>query len=613
MALDTNQIVTLINSKGCEILGYSREEILGQNWFDNFIPQENIKEIRVVFERLIMGNCKGVGYNENPIVRKDGTKRIMSWHNSILYGPAGELTGLFSSGEDITLRKRAEESLVAEHRFTESLIETAQTIILVLDTQGCIIRYNRYLEDISGYKLEETRGKDWFSTFLPPGDNDKIRELFKKAVGDICTHGNVNPIVCKDGRERYIEWYDTTLRDSKENIIGVLAVGQDITKRKRIEEELNQSQKMRAIGQLAGGIAHDFNNVLAGIIGYADMALDEVVSNERLSRYMRNILRAGDRARHLVNQILTFGRQKMERKTPVNLRPVIIEVVELLKASLPSSIQLSYDMKKDTCPIIANTTKVHETVMNLSTNAMHAMDEKGELKISLREEKTDEQQLGIMGTIEPGFYSVIEVKDTGSGIDEALITRIFEPFYTTKDTGKGTGLGLSVVYGVMQSHNGNIQIQSSVGKGTIFTLFFPKAEKTATLEEETSPDIKTGHERILFVDDEDLIKEMGYDLLVSLGYRVTSTTSSLEALKILQENPDSIDLLITDQTMPNMNGLELVQEIRKINSELPIILCTGFSSKVNDEKVAELGIKALCYKPLTKRDIAEKIREVLDV
>ncbi|MGD9201434.1 MAG: PAS domain S-box protein [Chitinispirillia bacterium] len=595
------------NPSVIKLLGYTQKEFVDLKYTELIHPDDLEKTINTLENNMLKG--KRIVDFENRYRHRDGYFRWLSWSVK----PVPEQNRIYAMAQDITRQKQAEEKHMIEHSFAECVIDTAQTIILVLDTQGLIVRYNRYLEDISGYRLEETRGKDWFTIFLPPGNHDKIRERFKEVVKDIQTRGNVNPIICKDGRQRYIDWYNTTLKDYKGNIIGLLAVGQDITERKKAEKELNQSQKMYAIGQLAGGIAHDFNNVLAGIIGYADMALDELTSNELLSLYMRNILTAGERAKHLINQILTFSCQGNEKKLPVNLRPVMKEVAELLKVSLPPSINLSVSIRKETCPVIADTEKVHEAVMNLSTNAIHAMDEKGELIISLQEEKTEDTRHGILGAIKPGFYSVIEVRDTGTGIDETLINRVFEPFYTTNKTGEGTGLGLSVVYGVMQSHNGNISVESCSGKGTIFKLFFPKSETMVTvMEEEIRKEPIKGHERILFVDDEELVKDMGTILLNSLGYKVSSTSNSLEALETIKKDPNSFDLLITDQAMPDMTGLELAHEIHKINSELPIVLCTGFSSKVSNEKIAAFGINAIFFKPLIKRDIAIKLREILD-
>lgn len=285
--------------------------------------------------------------------------------------------------------------------------------------------------------------------------------------------------------------------------------------------------------------------------------------------------------------------------------------MELFRVSLPSTITLVSKVDRDTCPVIADPTKVHEALMNLATNAVHAMDEKGELKVILREDTIGIEKNGIMGPIAPGIYSIIEVEDTGKGMDNALIERIFKPFYTTKGEGKGTGLGLSVVYGAMQSHSGNIEIESNRDKGTVFRLFFPKISKEVVSEIASRPQVPKGNEIILFVDDENSLVEMRKSMLSSLLYKVTAVTESRVELELLTNRIQDFDLLITDQTMPHISGIELARTILKLNPEFPIIICTGFSSKVDEKKAKEIGCRDFAVKPLTKRILAEKIRRAL--
>lgn len=382
-------------------------------------------------------------------------------------------------------------------------------------------------------------------------------------------------------------------------------------KQKELLTQPNQDQKMKAIGQLAGGIAHDFNNILGGIIGFADLSLDHAYKDDMLRKYQENILKAGNRAKNLVLQILSFSRQGDEDKVPVNITPILNEVIELLKASFPSTVQFNTNIQADTIPVVADSTKIHEIIINLATNAVQSMEEKGTLTINLKEEDVGYGISGILGSIDPGRYCIIEVMDTGCGIDDDVILQIFEPFFTTKEQGKGTGLGLSVVFGVMQSHKGNIQIDSEVGNGTTFRLFFPKSRQVIVTDKSDVKNLEKGSEKILFVDDEELLVDIGREILLSLGYNVTATRSSEEALKLFKENPMQYDLLITDQTMPFLSGIELIKEVLKLRPKLPIILCTGFSSRVNKKIVEQVGIEKILYKPIRKKDLADAVRMVL--
>ena len=401
-----------------------------------------------------------------------------------------------------------------------------------------------------------------------------------------------------------------SLADAEAGIL--VAIFHDMTEFNYLQEQLQQSLKMKAVGQLAGGVAHDFNNILSAVLGYAELASDEVKGKQPVSGYIENIIKAGSRAGQLVSRILTFSRQSNELKLPVSLTPIVNEVVELLRASLPSTTELKLQVVKDTSPVIADPGRVHEVLMNLASNAVSAMDEKGTVEVILREEKTASEIPGIIGPIAPGFYSVIEVRDTGEGMDESIISRIFEPFYTTKSDKKGTGLGLSVVYGVMQSHKGNIQLESIIGKGTVFRLYFPKTKEKTVSENIIKKSSPEGKERILFVDDEEVLAELGKSMLSALGYVVETATDSTEAYKLLLDSIQDYDLLITDQTMPNLTGIELAEKVLKIDPQFPVILCTGFSTKVNERKAKTAGCRGFAYKPLTRQLLADLIRTVLD-
>lgn len=380
---------------------------------------------------------------------------------------------------------------------------------------------------------------------------------------------------------------------------------------KMFNERMSRTQKMNAMGQMAGGIAHDFNNVLGAIIGFTELSLEQVSKDSNVYRYLTGIKKGGARAKDLVAQILTFSRQEEEKLLPLNLKPIIMELMEMLKATIPSSVELVNNYESESSPVLADATKIHEVIMNLSMNAVHAMEEKGTLTIHLREKRVDRALSGIIDTITPGNYTVIEVSDTGSGMSKEQLLKVFEPFYTTKVEGHGTGLGLSVVYGIMRSHKGDIQVESNLGVGTKFKLFFPKTDITVDKKNKNDMPVYRGTENILIVDDEELLVEMNSILFSDLGYNVTTCTDSLEALKLFKANPSAFDALITDQTMPNLTGDELSKEILQINRNFPIILCTGFSSKINERITKSIGIKRFFKKPIDKNELAKAVREVL--
>lgn len=876
-------------------------------------------------------------------------------------------------------RKQAEETLRKERNFSNTIIETAQTIILVLDTKGRIISFNPYMEEICGYSIDQVRGKDWFEAFLPQRDRRKIRELFKKAVNDIRTRGNINPIVTKDGREVEIEWYDKTIKNSNGKVTGVIAVGQDITERKKTEQklqyfqkavedssdaiglsdpegihyyqnkaftnlfgytleetaqgqgpmkiyrdeniacnvfetimngntfsgevemlakngqilhinlnaypikengdkvvglvgihtditnrkqaeqeilnlnqqieyilgatntgldiidpdfniryidpqwkkvygdttgrkcyqyfmdrdevcpgcgivkalntktiavteevlpkennrpiqvttipfkdsngqwlvaevnvditerkkaekklkdsyktlqkildsmpfgvitigtdkiirranraavkmagynstdelidqlchttlcpaqknkcpildmnqqvnqsektlvtkdgtkipilksvipinidgedvlleafinisdlkkerlqkekleaQLRQTQKMEALGTLAGGIAHDFNNILGALIGYTGLAQSDVPEGTLAHQNLQEALIAANRAKELVKQILTFSRKDKTELIPVQINSTITEALKMLRSTLPATIEIRQNIDSDST-ILADETQIHQVIVNLCTNAVHAMeDSNGTLEVKLNNVNIYKNTTTKYGILKQGKYVRLSIKDTGCGINKETQDRIFEPFYTTKEPGKGTGLGLSVIHGIVKSHKGMITIDSKPGQGTTFKIYFPSVTDTEITEDNEQKVIFGNSEHILFIDDEKPIVDMAEQMLQKLGYKVTTETSSTEALKLFQQQPDKFDLVITDQIMPELKGLQLAQKILNIRPDIPIILCTGYSEEVDLQEAKSIGVKQFVFKPLTKEEISRIIHTILD-
>ncbi|HKJ32671.1 MAG TPA: response regulator [Balneolales bacterium] len=410
---------------------------------------------------------------------------------------------------------------------------------------------------------------------------------------------------------RYYSITNSPIRHSGESISN-LTIVRDITESKAIEAQLYQARKMGSIGTLAGGIAHDFNNILSGIMGYTELALDSVERKSQLYNYLQEVFRAGNRARDLVKQILTFSRQTGQNRKPIQVRHIVNEALKFLRASLPTSTEVRRNIQSDAL-VLADPTQIHQVLMNLCTNADHAMREKGGvLEVKLEEVELDADFTALQPDMKPGAYLNLTVSDTGNGMPPDVLERIFDPFFTTKETGEGTGMGLSVVHGIIGSYGGAITAYSEPGQGSTFKVYLPIIETSKEAHIGPEESIPIGSERILFVDDESVLVNMGKQIFESLGYDVTTRTSSIEALELFKNQPDRFDLVITDMTMPNMTGEDLAQELIRIKPNIPIILCTGFSAKIDDQKASAVGIRALVLKPIVKREIATTVRKVLD-
>ena len=388
---------------------------------------------------------------------------------------------------------------------------------------------------------------------------------------------------------------------------------QEMSERERIQEQLRQAQKMEAIGTLAGGIAHDFNNILAAIIGFTEMAADDVSDRPEVEQNLKRVLRSAIRARDLVKQILTFSRKTNYQRIPLSLAPLVKETVQLLRASIPATIEIKLANTASSDTVLASPVEVQQVVMNLATNASLAMQEKGgTLEISLTDIDFTPDSPVLDTDVIPGEYVQLTVKDTGVGMSPDVMKRVFEPFFTTREVGKGTGMGLSVVYGIVKDLEGTVTVESEPGEGSTFRVLLPKAKTEHEEEQPHTAQIPGGKEHILFVDDEELLAEWGEAALQRLGYQVTVATNSTEALKAFSANPSLFDLVITDHAMPHMAGSQLSSELLKIRPDIPIILCTGHSEIMSREKAKDLGIRNFLMKPLSKQELAEAVRWVLD-
>jgi signal transduction histidine kinase len=386
----------------------------------------------------------------------------------------------------------------------------------------------------------------------------------------------------------------------------------EISARERLETQLVQAQKMEAVGTLAGGIAHDFNNILMAIIGFTEMALSGAEKGTTLHEDLTEVLVAGNRAKDLVGQILTFSRQSDQDRKAIQVKPIVHEALKLLRASLPATIEIAPNLESNAV-VKGDPIQIQQALMNLCTNAGYAMRETGgRLEVELKEVTLDSAQAAGFPEITPGQYLKLTVSDTGPGMSPEILERIFEPFFTTKSKEEGTGLGLSVVHGIVKGHQGAVRVSSKPGEGAVFTIYLPVFEESPEQEICGEGDIPIGTEHVLFVDDEKSIIRMAEKQIQSLGYEVTTSNSSIEALELFRKRSGEFDLVITDMTMPHMNGDELAGRLLSIRPDIPVILCTGFNPNIQYDKAKKICIRAVLHKPILRRDLAVKIREVLD-
>ncbi len=499
----------------------------------------------------------------------------------------------------------------SEERYRR-LVENAPLGILTVDTHGNILDVNGPLISIFGFpSVEEVRAINFFTSpsLVKAGVSRNFQHCLETGKqGDFEV-----PYRSHCGKESYLRYHLTPIRNSEGKITGVQALAEDITEKKRLEGQLLQAQKMEAIGTLAGGIAHDFNNILAAILGYIELASLDTSENSKINYNLQHSIMAAHRARDLVKQILAFSRQTRQERKLLDIGPIVKEGLKFLRASLPAIIEMRENIQPDLGMIETDPTQIHRVLMNLCTNAAQAMGEQaGVLEISLIKIDLDEKTSGLYPGLKPGPYLRLRVSDTGQGMTQEVLKRIFDPYFTTKETGKGTGLGLAVVHGIVKSHKGFITVSSEVGKGTTFDIYLPRIDIQMPSEAERVDPLPLGkHERILFVDDETAIAEIAQNMLEHLGYEVVVRTGSLEALELFRVQPETFDLVITDMTMPNMTGDKLAKELLHIRPEIPIILCTGFSEHISEEKAKDLGIREFFMKPLVMNHLALVVQRVL--
>jgi two-component system, cell cycle sensor histidine kinase and response regulator CckA len=613
-----------VNDATCEMLGIPYEQWLEKTDYDLF-PKEQADIFRMHDNHVFQTGEKDV--SEEVISDTQGNVRTIETKKTLYVNKRGEKY-IVGAIRDITERKRSEEALLTSRLHLSEAMDLAKIVYWEADPEDGVFIFNDSFYTLYGTTAEEEGGyrmtrEQYIKRFVHPDDQSLVSQVVVRRIttpGPEFLPDLEHRIIRRNGEVRHILVRARAIKDATGSIVKRYGVNQDITERKheqeekiRLELQLLQAQKMEALGTLAGGIAHDFNNVLEGIIGFAEMVNEEVAADSPQHRRIGLVLKGAKRGRDLVKQILMFSRQNRQEQKPVALGEIVGEGLRLLRPTLPSTIEIRLKHLADDDTIYANSGQIHQVLMNLCTNAAHAMRETGgflEIDISQATFTAEDSQL--LPDMRPGAYVVLTVMDTGCGMEPNVIDRIFDPFYTTKGQGEGTGLGLSVVHGIIKNHGGYITVRSEPGKGSTFQVYLPKSETKVSKIITGALPAKGGKERLLFVDDEDILVDLGKERLMKLGYDVIATASSTEALELFKKEPQKIDLVITDYTMPHLTGIDLATELLRVRADIPIILCTGHSDDVSPEIIKAAGIRELLMKPQSRDEIAQAIRRVLD-
>jgi len=596
-----------ISGSYCDMFGKTESELIGKTFMPMVHPEDQESTAKAM-EELIKPPY--TAYMEQRAMTKDGW-RWLAWIDNALLDENGNIVSIIGIGRDITDRKKMEFALKASQETFLTVLDGINATVYVSDMDTHEILFmNQYMKDAFG--KDYTGQKCWkvFRDNSGPCTFCTNKKLLDK-------NGEPSGVqIWNDKNPRLNRWYinqDRAIKWTDGRYVR-LQIATDITDLKNMESELSQAHKMESIGTLAGGIAHDFNNILGIIIGNAELALDDTPDWNPAFENIMEIKTASLRAKDVVRQLLSFSRKTEQEQKPQDIVPVIKESLKLIRSSVPSSIDIHEHIPDVAPAILADATQIHQVIINLCTNSSHALGEDGGLiEVTVRHLEITGKNIDQYKNQKTGSFLELIIRDTGTGIDPDAREKIFDPYFTTKDIGKGTGMGLSVVHGIVKNHNGNIYVDSKPGKGTSFFILFPvllsQQVKTTEMRVENR---KTGSENILFVDDETAIVAMTKQVLTKLGYQVEIYTDPTLALEDFKSRPDFFDIIISDMTMPQMNGLKLSEKIRELRPMVPVIICTGHSSSIDKERADSMGISEIAMKPVSITEIGKLIRKVLD-
>jgi len=556
--------------------------------------------------RAALGGDLALG-REIDIEAFDGTRKIILVSTSPIMSKEGDVAGSVVVFQDVTLLKQSEKEL----RRLAAVVEQAYENVMIADKNGIVEYVNPRFEEHTGYTSPDIVGKR-LSAFRGGTYSEGHYKSLWRTIADGKTWTGRAVRKKKDGTPYEADTIVSPVRDNLGRIISTVVIERDVTEQVKLERQVRQAQKMEAIGTLAGGIAHDFNNIIAGIIGFTEMALEETQIGTPLNRRLSLVLKGAHRGRDLVKQILAFSRASEQEKKPLKISYVLDDALKFLRASIPSTIDIRKNIATHSDVILADRTEIHQVLLNLCTNAAQAMREAGGvLEVILSDADPSGGEDGVLKQAPPGTYVKLSVRDSGCGMEPEVMERIFDPFFTTKRPGEGTGLGLSVVHGIVKRHDGLINVESAPGKGSTFHLYFPRLPMEELPVDLQKGELPRGKGRILFIDDEELLVEMNRGRLEGLGYEVTTETDALRAFELFRGDPGRYDLVITDYTMPQMTGIELAREMLAIRPEIPILLCSGLDELISQEEVKEAGIKEFLPKAAGKRELVKMIQTLM--
>jgi len=514
---------------------------------------------------------------------------------------------------------RRERALQKREKQFRAMIEhSSDGVLLTRPGDGGIFYASPGLERVLGYTIDDLRGREPHEFVHPDQREERLmsRSEVMRSPGKVVT---VEVMVRhKDGSWR---WVETTVSNLLEeaSVRAVVMNFRDITERRhadaeraRLEQRLRQAEKMEAVGRLAGGIAHDFNNILGGILGYAEMLVDAAAQGSAQKRYAQNVLTAANRASGLVEQILSYSRSQRGKRVPVDLGRIVAETLELVRGSLPQGIRLEARLPERSLYVVGDSTQLHQVMMNLSTNAIHAIGEQGMLRVTLEPAEVAAARTLAHGTLNAGTYARLTVEDSGSGMDELTLARVFEPFFTTKEVGKGTGLGLSLVYGIVTDSGGAIEVTSAPGRGSTFAIYLPRVESPGLVADASEGPVERGRgERILLVDDEEALLAVTVEVLRRLGYEPAAFADGAAALAAFKAAPGRFDAVLTDEVMPGLSGTELARALRELRDDLPIVLVSGYIGPMMTERAVAAGVTEILKKPVQSRELSACLARVL--
>nr|WP_319492139.1 cache domain-containing protein [uncultured Desulfobacter sp.] len=612
--------LTKINRSALYFIEQDEMSVIGKPYWDTPWWMEDEAKARL---KTAIHNCANGEFSrfEATFTRPNQNKHFIDFSLTPIFDEKGNVTFLLAEGRDMTEQVKAKKDLILEKNFSENLIKSLPGLFFLYRQQGSrffLTQWNRQHETLLGFSSDELDHAD-VTTFFRKQDLPDLNDALAKL--QVNGHGNAE-LKVRDKGGHLIPVLFTARRFKQSEKTFIIGTGIELTEQKQAEADkekleamLHQSQKMEAIGTLAGGIAHDFNNILGAILGYAELVKTKLSPDHPAMGMQNQIINASIRAKDLVQQILLFSRQSKQEMKPLQPDVVIKEALDLLRSTIPTTIEIKQEIPQGLGAILADSTQIHQIIMNLCTNAYHAMREKGGvIGICLSEKKIlNDDYLFSELTLTPGNYLFLEISDTGHGMDKATLEKVFDPYFTTKKTGEGTGLGLSVVHGIVKNCGGELKIYSEPGRGTTVHIYFPKLktdDHNPADWDETK--LQTGTERILLVDDDPAILDMLKQSIETLGYQVTAFQSSRKALNEFRNARTNYDMVITDMTMPEMTGFELSKQILKQDPGMPIVLCTGYSELITKEKAEAIGIKGFIMKPVPLGVLAGTIREVLD-